>query len=187
MLDPQVDPTVDPTVDHPLNLKAASLGDFQILPLQDQDSVWIAQRLSCLDPWHTLGYSPKSLQHYLTRADPCLRCMTLVSDVSSVSGVTDLVGVFCVRFPWLLGASLELFAIFPDHQRRGLGTTALTWLEQRVATKTRNLWILVSAFNEPANAFYRRQGYQPVGKIEGLIQEGRDEILLRKQLPRPVT
>ncbi len=163
---------------HPLGMESDILESHRIISLEE-GSESIAEQLSCMEPWRTLGYTAARLQNYLTSPDPCLRCMAIVA------GEADelrLVGVACVRFPWLFGAYLELFAIFPDYQGMGLGTKVLTWLERRVAEKTRNLWIIVSSFNESARAFYRKRGFFEVTKLEDLITVGFDEILLRKNL-----
>ena len=163
---------------HPLDIDVADLGSFRMVALSEPIEP-IAQQIVRIDPWRTLHYSPGNIQKYLSSVDDCLRCMAIMANRADHSPVA---GVLCVRFPWLLGASLELFAIFPDYQRNGLGTTVLSWLEQRVAARTKNLWILVSSFNDPARTFYRQQGYQEIGTISDLIKVGFDEILLRKNL-----
>ncbi|CAK0761909.1 N-acetyltransferase domain-containing protein [Gammaproteobacteria bacterium] len=170
---------------HPLNIEFHTLGNFQIRTLDESESEKIAQQLCCIDPWRTLGYSSARLRNYLLSTDPCLRCRIIVTNSTDIANSQRAAGVFCVRFPWLLGAYLELFAIFPDYQKLGLGSEVLAWMEQRVAADTRNLWLMVSSFNNPAMAFYGKQGYQIIGKIDNLIKEGYDEMLLRKRLSTP--
>jgi len=165
---------------HPLNIESYSLEEFQIQALREEDSERVAQQLSRINPWRALNYSPTKLRNYLISTDPCFRCRVIVT--SDMTDNQRIAGLFCVRSPWLLGACLELFAIFPDYQMMGLGTRTLAWLEQRVAADAKNLWILVSSFNEFARAFYCKQGYTEIGKIDDLIQTGFDEILLRKNL-----
>jgi ribosomal protein S18 acetylase RimI-like enzyme len=51
---------------------------------------------------------------------------------------------------------------------------------QRVAN--RYVWIMVSDFNLPARAFYRRQGYEEVAPIPDVVKDGMGEVLIRKRL-----
>ncbi|CAK0754414.1 N-acetyltransferase domain-containing protein [Gammaproteobacteria bacterium] len=167
---------------HPLDKNFATLGDYIIRASRTGECERISQQLSQMDPWRTLEYSPIKLKNYLLSTDPCLRCRVIIANIVNESNIEQIVGVFCVRFPWLFGACLELFAIFPDYQGMGFGAKTLAWLEKCVAADTRNLWILVSAFNESAKIFYDHQGYTVIAKIDNLIQVGFDEILLRKNL-----
>ncbi|CAK0743865.1 N-acetyltransferase domain-containing protein [Gammaproteobacteria bacterium] len=174
--------SIDPMPPHPLNIEYHSLGKLQIQTIPEGRSEQITQQLCRMDPWRALNYSPTRLSNYLMGTDPCLRCRIIVATDPDNMDKQRVAGLLCVRYPWLFGACLELLAIFPDYQKMGLGTEVLSWLERRVAADARNLWILVSAFNESARSFYRRQGYTEIAKIDDLIQTGCDEILLRKEL-----
>jgi diamine N-acetyltransferase len=133
----------------------------------------VAQQLINLDPWLTLGYQAESLARYLQRADVSLhKFEVLVSD--------QTVGVFCYRYPWLQGPFLELLAIYPLLQGRGLGQEILAWLENQGPWK--NLWTTVSAFNLRAWKFYTAFGFTEIGRLHDLVRNGFDEILLRKAI-----
>jgi ribosomal protein S18 acetylase RimI-like enzyme len=90
-------------------------------------------------------------------------------------------GVVSVRDPWLKGPYLELLALLPPFQNRGLGATLIGWLEgEAVANGVRNLWVCASSFNVRALRFYERHGFARASVLPGLVAEGYDEILLRK-------
>lgn len=159
----------------------SQLENFFIRAPQIPESDLIAVLLSQMEPWRSLDYSPATLRNYLLSPDPSLHCRMIITAPPDA----ELIGVFAVRAPWLFGAYLELFAIFPNYQDCGIGRKFLAFLEQAVlAAAGRNFWILVSAFNHPARNFYLRNGYHEVGKLDNLLKNGYDEILLRKQLVR---
>lgn len=158
--------------DHSLAAGAA------LIPLVANEAPALAARLVELTPWRELGYGASGLAAYLARPDPGLHRF----QVRRAGGETA--GVVCVRHPWLLGPCLELIALFPGHRGAGLGRDILAWLAREAPTAN-SLWALVSAFNEPARAFYARQGFVEVASLPDLVAPGFGEILLRKVLAGP--
>jgi ribosomal protein S18 acetylase RimI-like enzyme len=152
-----------------------ALGAGRLAPLDPSAAGLLAERLAGMDPWRRLGYESSVLQRYLSGDSPALTRFRIDCD-----GV--LAGVVAVRWPWLHGPYLELLAVLPDHQGRGIGSAVLRWLEAEGGA-SRNLWVAVSAFNEPARRFYARHGFVEIGTVPGLVRDGFDEILLRKALP----
>lgn len=159
--------------------KPFAYADYRLLrcrlrPVQSEvEAAVIGARLAGIDPWRRLNYPATDLSRYLVGSDPALRRYAL-----DVSG--DLAGVISVRYPWLRGPYLELLGIFPAYQGAGLGGEALGWFEQQAGLAAANAWVLVSAFNIKARAFYERHGFVTIGLIEALVKPGYDEILLRK-------
>jgi len=78
---------------------------------------------------------------------------------------------------------LELLAVLPQHQGKGLGKEMIAWLagETRRQGKA-NLWTISSEFNHAALAFYRRHGFEEAGVLPDLISAGETERLLRLRL-----
>jgi ribosomal protein S18 acetylase RimI-like enzyme len=64
--------------------------------------------------------------------------------------------------------------------RRGLGAELLAEVEARA--ESRDLLLLVSDFNEGAQRFYRRMGYQQIGAIPGYVLPDVSELIFRKVL-----
>jgi GNAT superfamily N-acetyltransferase len=66
-----------------------------------------------------------------------------------------LAGMLAIEVPWI-----RQLAVFPEHQRRGIGTALL--LEAR-QWSPRELRLYTFRRNLPARAFYERHGFVAVG------------------------
>ena len=151
------------------------LGCCTLRSITEVAAASLADRMATLDPWRRLDYEVAALRRYLATDSPAL-----VRHEIAVGG--ECAGVVAVRAPWLRGPYLELLAVLPEHQGRGIGAAVLRWLEAEAAP-ARNLWVMVSAFNEGARRFYARHGFVEVGTVPGLVREGFDEVLMRKAMP----
>ena len=147
------------------------LGLCRLEPLTSEAAAAIAARLSDMDPWLRLGYHAEALRRYLTQDSPALTRWAIVQGGTRA-------GVVAVRHPWLRGPYLELLAVLPESQGRGLGRQVLDWL-QREAAGEGNLWVMVSAFNQHARLFYQRHGFAEIGSVPDLVRPGHDEVLMR--------
>lgn len=161
---------------HPFAVGVHELGIGRLAPLDRSAAGLLAERLVAMDPWRRLGYQPDRLQRYLNGDSPALARFRLDCE-------GELAGVVAVRSPWLHGPYLELLAVLPEHQGRGLGGAVLRWVEAEAGT-SHNLWVAVSSFNAAARSFYARHGFSEIGAVPGLVRDGCDEILLRKALGR---
>lgn len=156
--------------EHPLS----SAG--RLAPLHDaSDAAAIAAMLVNLDPWRTLGYRSDQLTRYLLRGDPALHRFRILDREA-------LVGVLCVRYPWLRGPYIELVGITPQARGSGLGSAIVGWVETEVLGEAGNLWACVSAGNQAARHFYAGRGFCEIAPIDDLVSRGHAEILLRKRL-----
>jgi len=81
-----------------------------------------------------------------------------------------------------LGGYLRLLAVTPAGQGRGVGAALLAAFESAVAARSRHAFLLVSDFNQPAHAFYRKHGYAEVGRLPELVVTGIDELVYWKRL-----
>ena len=155
---------------------AQHLKECTVRPLFLGEAAELGQVLSGIDPWGRLGFAPSVLTAYLDKQESALTVYAI-----EVAGV--LAGAVALRQPWLRGPYLELMAIVPTHQKRGLGRMVLDWaMDTAKASGAGNFWACVSAFNDPARAFYRRLGFVEVTSLDDLVQDGEAEILLRKRL-----
>lgn len=109
----------------------------------------------------------------MSNPEPDARRLALVANGA-------IAGLLCLRYPWLRGVYLEMLAVLPSAQGLGLGACALDYVEREYRDKTRNIWLLVSAFNERARGFYQAKGFTQIGMIKDFLVEGEDEILMRK-------
>jgi diamine N-acetyltransferase len=134
-----------------------------------------AEQLISMDPWLTLGYSSPGMSRYLEKRDESLFLF-------SVGCEGNQAGIIGIRYPWLLGPYLELFAIWKPFQGRGLGSAVMDWFAKRASRTSRNIWTLVSSFNENAINFYFKSGFRQIAYIPDLVKKDFSEILLRKSL-----
>jgi ribosomal protein S18 acetylase RimI-like enzyme len=77
---------------------------------------------------------------------------------------------------------LRLIGVRADRMGAGVGAALLAAVEAEAARESSDLFLLVSDFNEPAQRFYRRQGYVPVGAIPGFVLPDVTELIFRKRL-----
>ncbi len=139
--------------------------------LSAKEAETIAAACIGFDPYLTLGYRAETLAGYLTRPDPSLARYAVETD-------GRLSGVLTLRKPWLRGPLIEMLALLPHAQGRGLGSRILDRCKVEAG---KNLWTTVSDFHEPARRFYARAGFEDVGALPGIVAPDRSEILLRWQ------
>lgn len=159
----------------PFSLDFYRLRSFALHIVQEKEAADVSAALASMEPWRTLGYSPEGLLAYTLREDPALR--RYAATVGEEAG-----GVVYVRYPWLLGPYIEMFAVWPGFQGDGIGRAMMQWIEDETRESSRNVWAAVSSFNTPARAFYQRMGFTEVAPLPDLVNPGRVELLLRKQL-----
>ena len=103
------------------------------------------------------------------------------NDLLLVSG-DDLCGfAWCLR-GGAFGRSdyLRLIGVRADCTGQGIGAALLADVENR--SQSRDLLLLVSDFNEGAQRFYRRMGYEQIGAIPGYVLPDVAELIFRKRL-----
>jgi len=147
---------------------------LRLWPLPAADCPSLAATIVAMEPWSVMSYPAERLAEFLASPDGGVtRCLI------EVGGETA--GVISVRYPWLKGPYLELLALLPPFQRKGIGRMLLARFESEAVSRgARNLFVCASSFNEKALRFYRRDGFQDAAVLPGLVAEGYDEILLRK-------
>jgi GNAT superfamily N-acetyltransferase len=162
----------------PFAEKAYSLASCE-LQLMDAPSARLASNiLACQDPWLRLGYTEKRLFGYLAGSDLSLNRYAVVVR-------KETAGVVCIRYPWLRGPYLELLAVFPTHQGRGIGREIVGWMTDECFRVSNSIWTTASSFNTLAQAFYLSLGFARTAALPDLVANNHCEILLRKMLKCP--
>ena len=146
-----------------------------IRPLRAADRAALVDLLASSDPWLRLGYTAADWRRLL--GSPLDG-----REVWVVEGGGRARGLAVVRKSVLAGDYLELLAVAADARGRGLGALLLAHVERVVFARARNLFVCVSDFNRAARRFYRRQGYEVVGRLAALLVADSAEILLRKSV-----
>jgi GNAT superfamily N-acetyltransferase len=157
-----------------------ALAGGALRPLADGDPATLGAACSAIDPYRRLGYSAEGLARYLAGSDP-----SLYRFVIETSG--GLAGVLALRWPWLRGPFIEMLAVLPAWQGRGLGGQAVDWLVAQTRPRCTNLWATVSDFNAGARAFYARAGFTEAACLPGLVGSAGSEVLLRRRLGKEPT
>jgi GNAT superfamily N-acetyltransferase len=146
----------------------------RLVPLHFEAIDPLAAAIVAMPPWSVMHYSADALARFLAAPDGGVSRFLVQIDGEPAGAVS-------VRFPWLKGPYLELLALLPPFQGRGIGSALLGWFEEEgVRQGARNLWVCASSFNSPAIRFYGRHGFQPAAMLSELVADGYDEILLRK-------
>jgi ribosomal protein S18 acetylase RimI-like enzyme len=83
-----------------------------------------------------------------------------------------------------VGGYLRLLAVSPDAHGGGIGAKLLDGYEAAVFKSSAHAFLLVSDFNEAAQRFYERHGYQRVGALPGLVLADVSELIYWKPRPR---
>jgi diamine N-acetyltransferase len=138
----------------------------------------LAAQFSDMPPWSTYAVAPAHLEGLFR-----VSAGGAVALAVRLPGTAHPVGVAVVRWPWLIGPYMQFLGLDQGVQAQGLGTRVLQWLEAEARlANTRNLWICAAGFNDRAQRLYTRFGFEVEAAIDGLVQDGIPEILMRKRL-----
>jgi ribosomal protein S18 acetylase RimI-like enzyme len=135
-------------------------------------STWIVG----IEPWRGLGYSAAPLGRYLGR-------MAKEREVWLARGPArgaPPLGLVVVQDGFLLGGFVSLLAVRPEAAGQGVGRALMEHVAARVFSRRPWLFVSCDSANTRALAFYRKLGFQRVGRLPDLIKPKRVELLLRK-------
>ena len=153
-----------------------------LVPMDPDTARAIADIMAVTGPWARFGRKAEDLARTFSRTTATTRCWCLKAGAETA-------GAMVIEEGWLIGSYLKSLAILPEFQGRGLGRLALEAMQRDARENgARNLWVCVSTFNARALTFYEAFGFARIGILEGLLAEGLDEVLMRKQLapaPKP--
>ena len=141
--------------------------------MQAEDRAAVVQLLGDSDPWKALGYTAADWDRIF-----CPVPQGRDSYVADLDG--RVAGIAILKQKFLAGDYLELLGVAEWARKQGIGCRLLNHIEQLVFERTKNLFVCVSDFNEPARAFYKKQGYQEIGPMPNFLIPGSAELLLRK-------
>jgi ribosomal protein S18 acetylase RimI-like enzyme len=133
-----------------------------------------ADWIVALQPWRGLGYRAPALGRWLAR-------LARKGWVRVAVEGQAVIGVVVVQPEFLLGSFISLLAVRPESAGRGVGR-ALVAAAARPRPSQRWLYTSSDARNRAAALFYGRLGFSRIGRLPGLIRDGRTEILWRRQL-----
>jgi ribosomal protein S18 acetylase RimI-like enzyme len=138
-----------------------------------QQADWIVR----LEPWRSLGYEKQRLGAWLARQAREGHVRTAMRDDVTL-------GLAVAQPDFLLGAFIALLAVKPEVAGQGVGRGLVEDAARRAPRRRHWLYTSCDADNRDAACFYRRLGFERVGRLPDLIQVGRTEILLRRVAKR---
>lgn len=145
--------------------------------LHAQEAEECAKLMANSEPWITLRRT----------YEDCLRMLKDPSrEVYLGFAKDEIVGfiIFLMRGP--LVGYIQTVAVKPEWRNKGIGSKLLEFAEEKIFTRTPNVFMCVSSFNKKAQKLYKRLGYEVISELKDYIVSGHSEILLRKTIG-PIT
>jgi ribosomal protein S18 acetylase RimI-like enzyme len=151
------------------------MAPLHIAPGLPDDPEWCARLMASNEPWITLKRNLKGCRATLARAGTELF-------VARDSGASDPLG-FILLAPYGFAGSpyVASIAVAPDGRSHGVGAQLLAFAEQRFRDRG-HLFLLVSSFNQRAQQFYRRLGFEFIGELKDYLVSGHSELIFHKRL-----
>jgi len=150
---------------HPFQIAAASLEDYD----------WGASLMTTTDPWITFRRDLDACRATLTRPG---------AELFVARGQTDGQRLgFILLAPYGFAASpyIACFAIAAEARSQGVGSQLMKFAEHLYRDRG-HLFLLVSSFNQRAQQFYRREGYNFIAELKDYIIPGYSELIFHKRL-----
>jgi ribosomal protein S18 acetylase RimI-like enzyme len=136
-----------------------------------------------IEPWRGLGYSAAPLGNYLGRMAKEREVWVARGEGRGAGplgrGAAPL-GLVVVQDGFLLGGFVSLLAIRPEATGQGIGRALMEHVEADVFARRPWLFTSCDSDNKRALSFYRKLGFERVGRLPDLIKPQRIELLLRK-------
>ena len=147
-----------------------------IVPASSADREWCGRLMVSSDPWITLKRDLDSCCATLQRPGTELF-------VARDQGQAQLLGfVLLAAYGFAGSPYLTSIAVGPEARGRGVGSELMAFAENQFQDRG-HLFLLVSSFNQRAQQFYRRRGYEFVGELKDYIVTGHSELIFHKRLP----
>lgn len=148
-------------------------------PIQSIDIVPLAQLMAANSLWQ---------RYNVTEASAAQRLQNGLDQQATII-VAEVEGE-PVGFIWLAergafnrSGYIMLIGVRADRQGQGVGRALLLAAESALFTQVADLFLLVSDFNQAAQAFYQRLGYRQVGAIPDYVVPGITELIFHKRRP----
>ena len=133
------------------------------------------------EPWMSYGFEGAVVERFMAGSVEAGLARSLIHVMEpdeDSPGAEEVIGVVVIHPGFLGGRYLEILAISERHRGKTLGTQIINLLCRESPAHMRDLFVLVSLFNQPAVGFYEKQGFIDVGDLPGLILPGKVERLI---------
>ncbi len=157
-----------------------------IRPLRAND-IDPCARLIAADPlWQryhvTLPRARQALRQVLTAARRGGRVLRDAGEFAVAHDRSRVVGFIWFRLDGTFHHSgyIRWIGVAPHARGQGVGRRLMVYAERKIFRHGPNVFLMVSAFNTAAQAFYKQLGYKEIGTIPNYVIRGITERLFRK-------
>ncbi len=150
--------------------------EHQVRILRPQDIPACAAIIASESLWQRYGTSGRSARELIRGAFRRHDCLYVARANGQVVGFIW----FLLRGAFAHSGYIRLIAVAASARGQGVGTALMEVAEKRIFQSGPNVFLLVSTFNRPAQQFYRRRGYRPVGRVPDYVASGLTELIYRK-------
>lgn len=134
---------------------------------------WCAQLMAQSEPWITLGSDLENRRAALRRPG---------TELFVARENDEPMGFLLAAEYGMAGAPyIASIGVAEGARGRGTGGELLRFVEERFANRG-HMFLLVSSFNEGAQKFYKKHGYENVGELKDYIVPGKSELIYHKRL-----
>lgn len=132
-----------------------------------------AEIMAGSEPWITLGMSMDQVMYSLNNP---------LNEVFAAYVKDEIIGAIVIQTKGAFSGYLKSIALKPDWRGKKLGKQMMVFIENEVFSTCANLFLCVSSFNQDAQKFYLKLGYEKIGVLKDYLVQGHDEILMRKTI-----
>jgi ribosomal protein S18 acetylase RimI-like enzyme len=150
------------------------MGNIIIALSTEEERDWAATLIYKSDPWITLKVD---FEHcYKTCHDD--EYIMYTAHIDDAPG-----GIMILHSRGVAGSPyLKTIAVAEKYRSLGVGKALIEFAEDLYRKEAKHFFLCVSSFNNRAQSFYERLGYEKVGEFKDYIIEGESEILMHKKL-----
>ncbi|NJM55239.1 MAG: GNAT family N-acetyltransferase [Verrucomicrobiae bacterium] len=154
-----------------------TLGEVELALVTSSEAVALGPLVASMEPWRDYpGISAATLTAFLADVEPGAPRFAIRHN-------GGLAGTVTIRTNWFRGPYIHLLALMPAWQGLGIGADLMAFIDEEARrSDQRNLWVAATETNTGAIRFYERHGFVRTATIDGLVADGKTEVLLRKRL-----
>ncbi len=93
-----------------------------------------------------------------------------------------ILGFAAVQMNGVFTGYIKNIAVKEEFRNQKIGLQLLKFVEERIFTERKNVFLCVSSFNKKAIRFYERNGYEKVGELKNYLINKHSEFIMRKTI-----
>ena len=150
----------------------------RIRPLRAADIPALATLIATTPLWQRYGVTTVSAARRL--ADGLAQAATIL--VAEVNNAPVGFVWYATQGAFQRGGYVMLIGVASQARSQGIGQALMHQAEAQMFASVPSIFLLVSDFNQAAQHFYRRLGYQQIGAIPDFVMPGITELIFYKHI-----